>query len=267
MFGINKDTIWLYAIALAISFSYRFAFSYCGYRYYEKVWVFIHKNFPKVSDRFDRSFYILFLYCWISVFCIGVIFRMAGNAVGEYLFIGAYVFLTSPVMMFLNVWKYDKTRAAVASGEPDGMIVVRRRKLRKKVIIYSLCLAAAIGALGFSYQYYIKVYGPNKCAKLAAANNAALAARLKAENKTLGPTVTSFAQNTCYEDIFYVYHAVNDPSLTNVFSYIEDLNSNKVVSSCRSQDDHGPTLPSDCFQYHKDFYKLFLQVDFDENTH
>jgi hypothetical protein len=94
-----------------------------------------------------------------------------------------------------------------------------------------------------------------------------LAESLKNGNKSLGQAVTSFVNNKCYEDIFYTYRDGGNAGLTNVFSYIEDLHSNKVVSSCRSQDDHGPALPPDCLKYHKDFYKLFLKVDFDESVY
>jgi hypothetical protein len=264
---IDKSFIIEYVFILVISFSYRFLFRHFGYRYYEKVWTFIHKKFPKASDRFNWSFYLLFLYCWVAGFFAGVIFHMAGNMLGEYLFIGTYIFVTSPALMFMDVWRYDASRAADHNATPDGATIIRRRKIRNKIILYTVGLAVVIGAAVCSYAYYAKVYGPNECVKLAAAKDVGLAASLKAENKSLGLTATSFVDNKCYEDISYTIIDSSNAALTNVYSYIEDIHSNKTVSSCRSQDDHGPKLPPGCLQYHKDFYKLFLQVDFDEKKY
>jgi len=260
--------IGLYAVVLVISFSYRLLFYLYGYRYYEKVWALIHKKFPKVSDRFNSSFYILFLYSWIAVFFIAAIFHMAGNRLGEYLFIGTFMFFASPVMMFLNVWSNDTGRAAVTAEEfPDGATIIRRRKFRKKVFLYTLCLALVCGVAGFSCFYYIKIYGPHECDKLAAANDARLAESFKAGNKSLGQTISVFANNRCYGNIWYSYPDNGNHSLTNVFMYLEDLRSGKTISSCRSQDDGGRTLPPGCLQYHKDYYKLFYQTDFDESAY
>lgn len=257
-----------YAVVLVISFSYRLLFYLYGYRYYEKAWAFIHQRFPKVSDRFNPSFYILFLYSWIAVFFIGVIFHLAGNRLGEYLFIGIFLFFTSPVMMFLNVWRYDKTRAAAALEEfPDGAAIIRRRKFRKKIFLYTLGFMIVLIAGWSSYAYYSQVYAPMACDKLSRSNDAALAQRFKTGAQSLGPNNNTVVGNKCYENVFYTYRDRVNAGSVNAFSYIEELPSGQVLSSCRSQNDGGPTLPPGCRQYHQDYYKLFYQVDFDEKQY
>jgi hypothetical protein len=255
MFGIDKNMLGLYAVVLVISFSYKLLFRYYGHRYYEKAWAFIHQKFPKVSDRFNPSFYFLFLYCWISIFFIAVIFHMAGNTVAEYVFLAVYVFLTSPVMMFLNVWENDQNRNDVVSGRPA---VHQKKGFYIKVFLSFVGAGVVIIGGWTAFNYYVQVYGPNECSKLAATKDLDLRRRLTADGKTLGLTASGFDGNKCYETITYTYSDKKANGLTAVYSYIEDLRSGEVLSVCPPQSGLELEPSAACAEYDNDFRRLFL---------
>lgn len=255
MSGIDRQMFVEYVIALAIVFLFKLAFDRWGRLAYEKAWAVIRAKFPKVSERFNPSFYVLAIFVWTALFFAGLLLA-SENTVARYVFIALYAIVTFPILIFLEVWEHDQSRPA---GE--SVPVVHKKGFYLKTFLAFVAIGLVVFGGIAANNYYQSVYKPRECAKLAEAKDADLRLSLKAAGKELGPTVSSYSGKECYESITYTYKKSDGKGLTHVYSHIKNLRSGEIVSVCPPLDDGVSGAKAACAKYEKDFYRLFLGVE------
>jgi hypothetical protein len=129
----------------------------------------------------------------------------------------------------------------------------------KKILILGVCAVVILGVIAVIYYRYTEAVGRKNCSEFVA--SAVQKMNGQYGGGSLGATHAGFKNNTCYEDIHWIFANPDEAMMSITDAYTGQAIAGCTIDETQVNNGHGgQQSPESCDKYFKEFNELFYHL-------